>query len=472
VNHRFNLIVVCLLIASVLLSACASSVPAPAVAPAAEPTKAPEPTAAPAPTEAPAPTAAPAPTEAPAPTTAPAASAAEPVTLTWFEHLSTEWGDEWFNKVTADFEKETGIKVQRISAPWGDLWPKMTTWSQSGEMPDVFGTWAGWTATLSQWKALADLEPLIPQLKDPEGFAKRQGSMWPDIGKFQGKLVMAPWWLQSYGLFYNKEYFEKNNLTVPTTWAELRTVLEQIKAKGEPGMEMTWGLPAEAGIHFGYLQWMWRMLGAGGDLTDGAGNPTFNTPEGKLAMQYWYDLYKDGLLLPGSEAASVQQNRGDFCAGKTPMIIDGPWMGATCKTMGSTFTVEMAPGLCGEKTCGNVVYPWYFAIAATSKHPKEALMFIDYLTSDAVGADFSKTFSIALANPVRYDDPTFASDPITGKMQKLLATKGNSPLPATLYAEEIQTMIGEEWQKVLFGKQTVDEAITSIETKWKSTIAK
>jgi ABC-type glycerol-3-phosphate transport system substrate-binding protein len=296
--------------------------------------------------------------------------------------------------------------------------------------------------------------------------------MWPEIGKFEGELVMAPWWLQSYGVFYNKEYFEKNNLAVPSTWAELRSVLETIKANGDYGMNMTWGVPAEAGIHFGYLQWMWRMLGAGGDLTDGAGNPTFNNAEGKLAMQYWYDLYKDELLLPGSEAATVQQNRGDFCSGKTPMIIDGPWMGATCKTMGGTFTVEMAPGLCGEKTCGNVVYPWYFAIAENSKHPKEALMFIDYLTSDAVATDFSKEFSIALANPVRYSDPSFASDPITGKMQGLLSAEGNSPLPATLYAEEIQTMIGEEWQKVLFGKQSVDEAITSIEAKWKATISK
>jgi len=455
-KRRSDLLLVCLLTVSLLLAACApaTSVPAPA-APAAEPTKAPEPTAAPPPTVA-----------------AASAPAESGVTLTWFEHLSTEWGDEWFDKVTADFEKESGIKVERISAPWNDLWPKMTTWSQSNDMPDVIGTWAGWTATLSEWNALADLEPLIPQLEDPEGFAKRQGSMWPTIGEFEGKLVMAPWWLQPYGLFYNKEYFAENNLKVPATWAELQTLLEEIKANGSYGMNMTWGVPAEAGIHFGYLQWMWRALGAGGDLTDGAGNPAFNNPEGKLAMQYWYDMYKNGLLLPGSEATTVQQNRGDFCSGKTPMIIDGPWMGATCKTMGATFTVEMAPGLCGEKTCGNVVYPWYFAVSANSEHPKEALMLIDYLTSDPVANDFSKTFSIALANPVRFTDPDFASDPITGKIQTLLTAEGNSPLPATLYAEEIQTMIGEEWQKVLFGKQTVDEAIASIETKWMSTIAK
>ena len=349
-----------LIVLSLLLSACGGAA---TVAPTEKPAVEAPATEAPvveAPTE---PPAAEAPTEAP--TEAPAVQ--EPVTITWFEHLSTEWGNEWFDKTTADFEAQTGIKVERISAPWGDLWPKMTTWMQSDEMPDVYGTYAGWTASLDKNGAMADIEPLIPTLPDPAEFEANQGSMWRGIGEFNGRLIMAPWWLQSYGLFYNKEAFAEKGYTVPTTWDELRTLLEQMKADGVDGMEMTWGVPAEAGVHFLYLQWMWRLLGAGGALTDAAGNPAFNTPEGKAAMQYWADLYKDGLVMEGSSAASVQQNRGDFCAGKTLMIIDGPWMGATCETMGSTFTVEMAPGLCGEKTCGNVVYPWYFAMAENWK---------------------------------------------------------------------------------------------------------
>ena len=454
-----------LIVLSLLLSACGGAA---TVAPTEKPAVEAPATEAPvveAPTE---PPAAEAPTEAP--TEAPAVQ--EPVTITWFEHLSTEWGNEWFDKTTADFEAQTGIKVERISAPWGDLWPKMTTWMQSDEMPDVYGTYAGWTASLDKNGAMADIEPLIPTLPDPAEFEANQGSMWRGIGEFNGRLIMAPWWLQSYGLFYNKEAFAEKGYTVPTTWDELRTLLEQMKADGVDGMEMTWGVPAEAGVHFLYLQWMWRLLGAGGALTDAAGNPAFNTPEGKAAMQYWADLYKDGLVMEGSSAASVQQNRGDFCAGKTLMIIDGPWMGATCETMGSTFTVEMAPGLCGEKTCGNVVYPWYFAMAENSKNKEAALLFIDYLTSDAVASDFSKTFSISLANPIRYEDADYQNDPITGKMQALLATEGNAPLPPTMNAEEVQAMVGTEWQKVLFGEQTVDEAIVSMEKQWNEISAK
>jgi ABC-type glycerol-3-phosphate transport system substrate-binding protein len=375
-TFRFTIL---LLVVAVMLNACGA---APTATPAATQVP-PAATQVPA-TQAPATEAPPAATAVPAATTVPPTQ--EKVTITWFEHLSTEWGNDWFDKVTKDYETKTGVHVERISAPWGDLWPKMTTWMQSNEMPDVYGTWAGWTATLDKNGAIANLDPLIPQLDDPNKFVVDQGSMWPGIGQFNGKLEMVPWWLQAYGLFYNKEEFDKHGYKVPTTWDELTKLLEQMKKDGVNGMEMTWGVPAEAGIHFGYLQWMWRALGAGGNLADAAGNPVFNTPEGKLAMQYWADLYTKGLVMSSSSAASVQQNRGDFCAGKTLMIIDGPWMGATCASMKSTFTVVMAPGLCGEKTCGNVVYPWYFAIAENSKHKVEALKFVDYLTSDAVGS--------------------------------------------------------------------------------------
>lgn len=457
-NKIYRILAVVLILA-LLMAACSTT-----------PTSVPqEPVVTEAPTQPPAVTQPPAKTEPPAPTAAPTdvpTQAPEKVTITWFEHLSSEWGNEWFDKVTADFEAETGIHVERISAPWNDLWPKMTTWSQSGEMPDVYGTWAGWTATISEWEVMADLDPLITKLPNPDKFVAQQGAMWPEIGKFGGELVMVPWWLQPYGLFYNKEAFEEKGYSVPATWDELRTLLEQMKADGVDGMEMTWGVPAEAGIHFTFLQWMWRTLGDGGQFTDENGNPAFNTPEGKAALEYWYNLYNDELLMPGSEAATVQQNRGDFCSGKTLMIIDGPWMGATCAAMGSTFTIEMAPGLCGEKTCGNVVYPWYLVVASTSKHPVEALMFIDYLTSDEVALEFSKTYSIALANPIRYDDEDFKSDPITGKIGGLLAAPGNAPLPPILYGEEVQAMVATEWQKVLFGEQSIDQALENILKQW------
>jgi ABC-type glycerol-3-phosphate transport system substrate-binding protein len=394
------------------------------------------------------------------------------ITIVWFEHLSTEWGNTWFDKVTKDFLAKTGIKVERVSAPWDQLWPMMTTYMQSNTMPDVFGTYAGWNLALEKDGALADLGPLVPQLPDPEKYKADQGVMYPNIDMVNGKQELAVWWLQAYGLFYNKEAFAQHGYQLPKTWDDLTALLTKMKSDGVNGMGMSWGNPNEAGAHFGYLQWKWWELGAGADTSDAMGNPTFNNPTGLAGMDYFYNLFKQGLISQSSGSTNVQQNRGDFCAGKTMMIIDGPWMGSTCKSLGGTFTVAMAPGLCGAKTCGNVVYPWYFTVANDSKHKLEALKFIDYLTSDAVSEDFSKTFAISLANPIRSKDADYQNDPITGQIPALLAAKGNSYLPMVLNGDDIQTMLGTEWQKVIFGQETTSQAIVNMETQWKAISSK
>ncbi len=290
--------------------------------------------------------------------------------------------------------------------------------------------------------------------------------MYPQIDMVNGKQEEAVWWLQPYGLFYNAEAFKQHGYTVPKTWDDLTALLTKMKADGLDGMGMSWGNPNEAGAHFGYLQWKWYLLGAGGDTNDANGAPTFNNPTGLAAMNFFYNWFKQGLVDPNSGSTDVQQNRGDFCSGKTLMIIDGPWMGSTCKSLGAKFTVTMAPGLCGAKTCGNVVYPWYFTVANDSKHKLQAMEFVDYLTSDAVSEDFSKTFAISLANPIRANDADYKNDPITGVIPALLAAKGNSFLPAVMNGDDIQTMIGTEWQKVLFGQETTDKAIVNMNTQW------
>ena len=45
-----------------------------------------------------------------------------------------------------------------------------------------------------------------------------------------GKMYTLPMSKSTEVLYYNKTFFEKNNLSVPTTWEELKTVCEQIKA--------------------------------------------------------------------------------------------------------------------------------------------------------------------------------------------------------------------------------------------------
>jgi putative chitobiose transport system substrate-binding protein len=392
---------------------------------------------------------------------------AEVVTIKYLEHFSTEWGNEWFAKTIAEFEKlHPNIKIDHIAKPWNDLWPLLTAGAQSGDMPDVFATHGAWLSSLGEWNALYDLRPIIEKYADAE-YIQNTGAQGPyALGTYKGKVLGATWGYFTYGLFYNKEYFEQNNLKVPSTWDELETLLRTVrKEKNIYGLSVVWG-KAEGGDHWPYLQWGWRVRGAGGNMYDAEGKPAFNTPEGKLGMEYWKRLYDGDLISPNAEAMTVQQARGDFCAGKVLMIIDGPWIKGTCQTLGGKFTVAMVPGLCGEKTCGSAITPQFLSVGANSKHPEAAFEFIKYMQSDAVTIDWGKSFGMTTANPAFLELPENKSDPIMGVVLKVAANKDNLSLPSVPNTVAINKMLLDEWQKVLLEGKSIDAALKDMETQW------
>ena len=408
------------------------------------------------------------PTNPPAPTQKPPEpTSVEPVTITYLEHFSTEWGNEWFVKVITEFEKRNpNIKVELIEKPWGDLWPTLTAGAQAGDLPDVFATSGGWPATLSEWNALYDLRPIIEKYGDAE-YTKNTGALGPyALGTYKGKVVGATWGLFTYGLFYNRDYFEKNNLKVPTSWAELEDLLRTVKQqKNIYGMSAVWD-KAEGPTQFPYMYYGWRVRGAGGNMVDAQGKPAFNSAEGKIGLEYWKRLYDQGLISPNAEATSVQQARGDFCSGKTLMIIDGPWIKGTCETLKSDFTIAMVPGLCGEKTCGSSTIVQFLSVGANSKHPEAAFQFIKYMQSTEVTLDWGKTWGMTTANPAYLALPENQSDPIMGVVAKVNADKDNYGIPSLPNQDAISAMVLNEWQKVLLENKSIDLALKDMETQW------
>jgi ABC-type glycerol-3-phosphate transport system substrate-binding protein len=403
----------------------------------------------------------------PEPTSTPLAEATEEtVTISWLEHFSTEFGNEWFDKTIAEFERlHPNIKINHIAKPWNDLWPYLTAAAQAGDMPDVFATHPAWLATLSEWNALYDLRPIIEKYSDAE-YIQNTGAQGPyDLGTYKGKVTGAIWGYFTYGLFYNKDYFDQNNLNVPTTWDEFETLLRKLRDEYNIyGFAPIWSTPE--GTNYLYIEWGWRDAGAGGRIYDDQSEPAFNSTEGKLSLEYWKHLYDEDLLVPNAEAMTVQQARGDFCSGKVPMIIDGPWIKGTCDSLGGTFTIAMVPGLCGEKTCGNMMTPQFLSVGANSEHPEAAFEFIKYMQSDEVTVDWGKTFGMTTANPAFLELPENQSDPIMGVVSEVSANKDNVSLPAVPNSEAILSMLLNEWQKVLLEGKSIDDAVKDMQTQW------
>jgi ABC-type glycerol-3-phosphate transport system substrate-binding protein len=212
-------------------------------------------------------------------------------------------------------------------------------------------------------------------------------------------------------------------------------------------------------------QFPWRLVGAGGQMFDEYNQPLFNSPEGKIAMEYWKRLYDDDLISPNAESTTVQQSRGDFCSGKVPMLIgEGPWMGGTCESMGADFTVAMAPGLCGEETCGNNVLVTLLGISVSSEDPEAVFEFIKYLTSDDFTVEFAQEWGSTFMNPAYFELPETQEDPVMGVVPQLLEDPDNfshwAPIPK---GEEMYQRFLEIWQQVLLEDLPIEEALEQME---------
>jgi len=150
----------------------------------------------------------------------------------------------------------------------------------------------------------------------------------PEVGKIGGKQYVANYKKQVIGVFYNKQIFADNGLTVPQTYQEFIDVCEALQAKGIQ--------PVSMGIKDGWPQIMLANMLAGTDLL--AGNPSFgtdrnnntvkfNNPELVKAMQKYQTICT---TYCGNSIASITytQMLEQFFTGKAAMLPMGSWVNA------------------------------------------------------------------------------------------------------------------------------------------------
>ena len=142
---------------------------------------------------------------------------------------------------------------------------------------------------------------------------------------YDGKWYAAPQAVTAYGVFYNKDIFEKYNLEVPNTWAELMDVCETLKENGITpflgGFKDTWLLQSafEKGCVCPYLQTKYK------DPTEAIynGEITWDGPEMKVALDKFTELIRKGYYNADCLSIGWEQSIEVFKAGDAAMYING-----------------------------------------------------------------------------------------------------------------------------------------------------
>ncbi|MFE6487937.1 ABC transporter substrate-binding protein [Streptomyces sp. NPDC057757] len=140
---------------------------------------------------------------------------------------------------------------------------------------------------------------------------------------YGGKLEVLPYEYNIEGIFYNKEIFTENGLSVPGTWDELVSAAAKLEAKGiqpfSASGEQGWPLTR---LISGYL---YRSLGPDALQEVADGKAKLTDPEYVKAAQQIADLGKKGYFGKGVGSIDYDTSMNQFLSGKAAMLYMGSW---------------------------------------------------------------------------------------------------------------------------------------------------
>ncbi|MFC5704024.1 ABC transporter substrate-binding protein [Cohnella faecalis] len=247
----------------------------------------------------------------------------DPVTLTFLIPNTDDVTP--YNSIFAEFEKQTGNKVEVQALPGGDYDNMLKTRFSTGDFPDVFLMQPGTKQyvklradeTLVDWSGEAGVwDDIIDSIKD---FQKNT----------EGKAYGVPFGKTGQmGVFYNKDVFAKANVEPPKNYADLIEIAKKIKAAGvTPFYEaVKEGWPTQVFYLTGWVSQVDQAIGA-------EGVQKLNVNQAKLAdIPELKDLFakakqlKDlGLYQKNALSGTYDELQNEFGDGKVGMIfmLDG-----------------------------------------------------------------------------------------------------------------------------------------------------
>lgn len=221
---------------------------------------------------------------------------------------------------------------------------------------------------------------------------ERMGSLYnlDQVNTVDGKTYTLARHGVTYRLIYNKDIFEKVGLAgPPATVEELveysRRITEWGKKDGIYGFAMQLKMPGAVGERV-IDQIGYRNCISAYDYKKGTYNFSVMNP----VLEPLRTMYQEQIMFPGVEGLGTDPMRTQFAAGKIGMYIHGNWESTLFKEDGQfpaqcNWGVTTIPGIgtdipVGKTDIKNAGKSW--GIAATSKNPKEAWDYMEYILSE------------------------------------------------------------------------------------------
>ncbi|PLS05600.1 ABC transporter substrate-binding protein [Neobacillus cucumis] len=395
------------------------------------------------------------------------------VTLKFYSH-GTEASYNWRKTINAFEKKYPNIHVDLIvlseKGDTQEATKKLDLAAASGDPMDVL--MFSESASYAQRVSMGMAAPL-------DKFIKKDGYKVSEEYKvdtqINGKHYALPGKFNPWYVLLNKDHLDAAGLKVPKdwTWDEF---MEYAKALTRDGHYGTYFHGPQDGSWMEYMRLALASEPENTEFITGKGKSNLENPLFKKSLEIRLKMEKnDKSAVPYADVLSKKLHyRNEFYNQDVSSIIIGSWMNTELggsEQLPLNFHLAVAPypkNNKNEKSGYAPVTTDYMAIAASSKHKKEAYTFIRWYTTEGQivqgknipawnkvsDTDLKKIINHILnsaQDPERVDKESLINVLTNAKSSKLI-----SPVPNQA---EIYKVINEEYEKLIFGQQNIDKTI-------------
>ncbi|MHA7303869.1 ABC transporter substrate-binding protein [Arthrobacter sp. TMN-49] len=398
------------------------------------------------------------------------------VTLKMVESLTNPTRTETLKTLLAGFEKANpNIKVELISPPTDSADQKIQQMLQSGKGVDVV---EARDITVGSFGANKWLYDMSADLKGWEGWENLTENA-VNYSKQDGKTYYIPYGFYGLSLFYRTDLVKEAGFSgPPASWQEL---LEQSEKLNQPdenkfGYAFRGGTNANSNAVAVIEAYTADQVDKENAFKLTNGKTIFSAPEAQQAMDDYLEIFKKGSP-PSSVAWGYPEMVQGFSNGSTAFLLQDPEVIATIKESKSIKADQwsVAPLLTGPT--GKAIQPvatagWGIAEASTAK--PEAVKLIKYLSQGEPATQFSKDNSLVPILKAAATDPFYSEGPwaayVTMTENPDTYISAVQPRGVAWWTEWIKKSDGE-LQRVLTGKMTITELLTSWDSYWTEKMA-
>lgn len=344
------------------------------------------------------------------------------------------------DKVTADFQEQTGISVEYNIVDWGSASQKLTLACTGGEAPDV--------ADIFFTKSLATMSSDEYRLMELNDLVEEMGGedTWITAGKDEacvdGDWYGIPWRADTRVLLYNTEDFENAGITeAPTTWDELVEDAQKLTVTDEDGNITHAGLAWYSDMGRYDQTWFSMLAQCGGTLmNDEFTEFTLDTEQSKQALAFLSDCINTYNICSNSLDASYDAVT-EFMSGNVSMVF-----GVTGETknnilqnapqMEGKFASAPLPTATGaENEKNGISFSAPIGIFKTTENADAAKEWVKYFCSEDVQLYMSQELGLLNSNCAVMENSYFTEDDWLKAFSTTIANSQSGDMPLTTWSQ-------------------------------------